>query len=67
MRTNHSNNLCLSFLAEILKDFDEGLLTGILIDLHKALDTTNHEIASKTQSHELGLIIWWQFMSFVPT
>ena len=36
--TNHSTNLCLSFLTDkILKGFDEGLLTGmILIDLQKA-------------------------------
>ena len=40
-RTNHSTNLCLSFLTDkILKGFDEGLLTGmILIDLQKAFDT----------------------------
>ena len=44
-RTNHSTNLCLSFLTDkILKGFDEGLLTGmILIDLQKAFDTINHE------------------------
>ena len=40
-RVNHSTNLCLSFLTDkILKGFDEGLLTGmILIDLQK-----HHEI-----------------------
>ena len=45
-RTNHSTNLCLSFLTDkILKSFDEGLLTGmILIDLQKAFVTINHEI-----------------------
>ena len=48
-RTNHSTNLCLSFLTDkILKGFDEGLLTGmILIDLQKVFDTINHEILLK--------------------
>ena len=47
--TNHSTNLCLSFLTDkILKDFDEGLLTGmVLIDLQNAFDTINHEILLK--------------------
>ena len=48
-RTNHSTNLCLSFLTDQdLKRFDQGLLTGmILIDLQKAFDTINHEILLK--------------------
>ena len=48
-RTNHATNLCLFFLTDkILKGFDEGLLTGmILIDLQKAFDTINHEILLK--------------------
>ena len=48
-RTNHSTNLCLSFLTDkILKDFDEGLLTGmILTDLQNAFDTINLEILLK--------------------
>ena len=48
-RTNHSTNLCLSFLTgKILKDFDEGLLTGmILIALQKSFDTINHKILLK--------------------
>ena len=45
-RTNHSTNLCLSFLTDkILKGFDEGQLTGmILIDLQKVFDTIHDEI-----------------------
>ena len=45
-RDNHSTNLCLSFLTDkILKGFDEGLFTGmILIDLQQAFDTIDHEI-----------------------
>ena len=44
-RANHSANLCLSFLTDkILKGFDEGLLTEmILINLQKTFDTTDHE------------------------
>ena len=45
-RQNHSTNLCLAHLTnKILKEFAEGLLTGIiLIDLQKAFDTTSHEV-----------------------
>ena len=45
-RENHSTNLCLPYLTDqILKGFDEGLLTGmILIDLQKAFDTIVNEI-----------------------
>ena len=48
-RGNHSTNRCLFFLTDkILKGFDEGLLTGmILIDLQKAFDTIVHEICYK--------------------
>ena len=45
IRKYHSTDLSLSFLNEkILKGFDEGLFTGmILIDLQKAFNTINHE------------------------
>ena len=45
-RTNHSTNICFSFSTDkILKGFDKGLLTGIILtDLQKAFETTNHEI-----------------------
>ena len=45
-RPNHSTNLCLAHLADkILKGFDEGLPTGMmLIDLQKAFDT-NQDIS----------------------
>ena len=45
-RGNHSINLCLFFLTcKVLKGFDEGLLTGmILIDLQKVFGTENREI-----------------------
>ena len=43
---NHSTNLCLSFLTDkVLKGFDEGFLTGMmLIDLQKAFDTIDNKI-----------------------
>ena len=45
----HSTDFCLSFLNDkILKGFDKGLITGmILIDLHKAFDTIDHDILLK--------------------
>ena len=45
-RKNYSTNLCLSYLSDkILKGFDSGLFTGmVLIDLQKAFDTINHDI-----------------------
>ena len=45
-RGNHSTNICLYFLTDqVLKGFDEGLLTGmILIDLQKEFDTIGNEI-----------------------
>ena len=43
---NHSIDTCLPFLNEkILKGFDDGLLTGmILIELQKSFGTSNHDI-----------------------
>ena len=45
-RKNYSTNLCLSYLSDkILKGFDSGLFTGmVLIDIRKAFDTINHDI-----------------------
>ena len=45
-RNKHSTDSCLSYLNDkILKGFDSGLLTGmILIDLQKAFDTIDHEV-----------------------
>ena len=42
---NHSTNFCLSFLNDkILKSFDKGLYTGmIIIDLQKIFNTINYE------------------------
>ena len=44
-RPNYSTDFCLSFLNDkIIKGFDSGLLTGmILIDLQKAFDTINYK------------------------
>ena len=62
---NHSTDFCLSYLTEkISKVFDSGLLTGvILIDLHKAFDTIDHnilllKILSLGFSHEV--IDWYK-------
>ena len=46
LRSNHSTNVCLSYLTnKILKGFDDGKITGmILIDLQKAFDTIDHKI-----------------------
>ena len=43
---NHSIDKCLPFWNEkILKEFDDGLLTGmILIELQKSFGTSNHDI-----------------------
>ena len=51
-RKNHSTDTCLSFLNDkILKGFDDGLLTGmILINLQKVFDTINHDILLKKLS-----------------
>ena len=42
----HSKDLCLSYLNDkILKDFDKGMMTGmILIDLKKAFDTIDLDV-----------------------
>ena len=48
-RKNHSTDSFLKFLhAKILKDFDKGLMTGmILIDLQKSFDAIDHDIILK--------------------
>ena len=48
-RNKHSTDSCLSYLNDkILKGFDSGLLTGmVLIDLQKAFDTIDHEVLFK--------------------
>ena len=52
-RSNHSTSSCLSYLNDkILKGFDSGLLTGmILIDLQKAFDTIDHNILLEKMIH----------------
>ena len=52
-RSNHSTSSCLSYLNDkILKGFDSGLLTGmILIDLQKAFDTIDHNILLQKMVH----------------
>ena len=64
-RANHSANLCLSFLTDkILKGFDEGLLTGIiLMNLEKAFDTIDDEILLqklKAISFSKGTLRWFR-------
>ena len=51
-RKNHSTYTCIFFLNDkILKGFDDGLVTGmILIDHKKAFDTINHDIVLKKLS-----------------
>ena len=51
-RKNHTTDTSLSFFNDkILKGFDDGLVTGmILIDLQKAFDTINHDILLKNLS-----------------
>ena len=65
LRTNHSTNLHLSFVTDkILKGFDEGLVTGmILFDLQKAFNTINYEILFKklkAMGFSEGCITWFQ-------
>ena len=45
-RKKHSTDFCLSCLNDkILKDFNKGLMTGIIpIDLQKAFDTIDHDV-----------------------
>ena len=52
-RSNHSTDSCLSYLNDkILKGFDSGLLTGmILIDLQKAFDTIDHGVLLEKMVH----------------
>lgn len=52
-RAKYSTDSCLSLLNDkILKGFDEGLLTGmILIDLQKAFDTIDFKILLKKMEH----------------
>ena len=62
-RNFHSTDTCLSYLHDkITKDFDSGLLTGmVLTDLQKAFHTIDHNILIKEMSF-LGLtdeIIKW--------
>ena len=56
LNSNHSTDLLLLFLHDkILKGFDNGLYTGmILIDLQKGFDTKNHKIL-------LDNILQWLF------
>ena len=69
-RGNHSTNLCLSILTDkVLKEFGEGLLTGmILIDLQKTFDTMDHEILLqklKAVKFSESIIIWFKNYIFL--
>ena len=61
--------MCLSFLTnKVLKVFDNGLLTGmILIDLQKTFDTIDHEILLQKLNaiRFSGTTIKW-FKSYLP-
>ena len=50
-RKKRSTDFCLSYLNDkILKGFGKGVMTGmILIDLHKAFDTIDHDILNFSQ------------------
>ena len=65
-RKNHSTDSCLTFFHDkILKGFDKGLMTGMmLIDLQKAFNTIDHDIlllkklsAIRFSSHTIGWLI----------
>ena len=67
-RGNRSTNLFLSFLIDkVLKGFDEGLLTEmILIDLQKASDTIDHDtLLQKLKAIRFSesTIKWFKYLS----
>ena len=50
-RKHYSTDTCLCYLTDKVKiGFEEGLLTGILIDLQKAFDTIDHSILLEKMS-----------------